>query len=150
MDESVNKLIENKRLDFNSIWNSKINQGDINLPRRFEDTKDNIGMNRLLFEGIIKLAVCINDTFQRLFSKEEYEKKDLYNILIWTNALLYRLAIFKEVKVKQFKLESDIINPLRTLTKYYFLFKTNVDMNDLSKRVVEYYNILNEFIQQID
>jgi hypothetical protein len=148
MDEGVmNKLIGDKRLDLNSIWNSKVNQGDVNVPKRFDDMASNMAMCKHLFDGICKLALRINEQFEQIFTADESDtsSEHCYNVMLWTNALLYRLNIFKEVKIKQFKLNEHMLVSIKTLVVYYLLINGQCSG---SRRISEYYSILNEFIQQ--
>jgi hypothetical protein len=146
----INKLIEAKKLELNSIWYTKVIQADINLPKRFENySEKNIELNRYLYDSIVKLCANINETFGKLIKNDgtNFNKDKFYKILVLINALIYKLNIFMDAKIKQFKLNEELCEALKELVGYLYLFISNIDSGQVSRRISQFYNILNDFLE---
>src|SRR5690606_17213442 len=137
-------LIESKKLQLNHIWATKITQEDMSTPKQFDDNKINVLVNKVVFDSIIKLANNINDTFQRIFRQDEIYFEECEKIMLQTNALIHKIKIFMEIKVKLFKINEEMMEPLKALYKYYSFMRSNIGVTNLAKKIEEFYNTLND------
>jgi hypothetical protein len=157
MEELMNKLIENKKLQFNNIWANKITQEDISVPKQFDDIKNCLILNRIIYDSLLKLAKKINENFEKLIRDytngeniDIASEKLCYNIVLLTNALLFKMNSFLEIKIKQFKISDEMLESIKILQKYFMFFKNHINVQDICKRIEIFYNKLSDFIKSCE
>lgn len=135
-------LVNLKKLQFNFIWSNKITQENLNTPKLFEDVKQNIILNEIILNSIIKFAEKINTLFKEILYSESNE---IDKLTLWTSALIQKMKNLLAVKNKNFSIKKESLKPLIELKQFYQLFQDELIQNELSKKLDDFYQYINEF-----
>jgi hypothetical protein len=149
----TSKVIDSKKLQFNYIWANKITQEELTTPKALEDNIMNLKLVQNTFDLILIISNKINAKFEFLFNIPEVLSEpneeicnEVYNILRLTSAMIQKCKNFLEIKTKQFKITKESLLSLINLRKYYSTFVNNIKSEDLSKRIDEYYQLIQNFL----
>lgn len=142
---NVNKLVENKKLQLNYIWSNKITQEELNTPKILDDSQQNNQLTNKIFQSILKFANKINEVFKVLICSDQLEEEKAMKLLVLTGSLIQKFKNFFQVKTKQFKIQKSSLEPLIKLEENYNLFKSNLPMPDISKKLEDFQTCISDF-----
>ena len=149
--KNTNFLIESKKLHINYLWNNRITQEDLNTPKHLDNNIQNLHLINFIFITALKFANKINEILESIiYLEDQFDEEIIVKVIMYTSCLIQKLKNFYAIKIKAFKKEKCLVEPLFKLQKYYGLFKLNLNQNEISIKVLEIYDYLTEFNKMLE
>lgn len=146
--QNLNSVIVNKKLSFNNLWTSKINQDDPYAIQPLENSNENLILINILFNSILVFSKKINEMLIILLNQELNAVKKLeyvQKISVFSRSLMTKIRNFQEIKSKSFKLSKESLFEIKNLKDHFNM----IVMPNGSESISKFAECLDEFYQDL-
>lgn len=142
---TIDKIIESKKLQLNYIWSNKITQEDINIPKIYESNEDIMKQIKITLNSASKLYTRILQLISQIFQEDfDITKATDYvsKILLYTSSLIQKIKNLNDIKPRSFKLDKDTYDNINKVLDFYIQIKSNVSEAEISSKLIEIHDEL--------